>query len=214
MADDNGKNRDLRAGQEHPRTLVFCAGALRVGDWIVACEIVKISVEGANVRATQVLEPVSLVTLSVDPCGDFECDVTWQDGETLGLTFREQGPRTQELYETLLQDPEGANGARDATRVQVLWSGQLRSKETSNDCRIVNVSLGGAKAHVSNPSDIISRCSTSPSPTRISKPSRSSTPSSPNAAAPSKPRPTSSKGAPTSTGGPKPTGRTDQPDLV
>jgi hypothetical protein len=156
MADDNGKNRDLRAGQEHPRTLVFCAGALRVGDWIVACEIVNISVEGANVRATQVLEPVSLVTLSVDPCGDFECDVTWQDGETLGLTFREQGPRTQELYETLLQDPEGANGARDATRVQVLWSGQLRSKETSNDCRIVNVSLGGAKAHVSNPSDIIS----------------------------------------------------------
>ena len=46
------------------------------------------------------------------------------------------------------------------------------------------------------------------------KPSSSSTPSSPNAAAPSKPRPTSSKGAPTSTGGPKPTGRTDQPDLV
>ncbi len=136
--------------------MVFCPGALRLGDWIVECEIVNISHEGANVRATQVLEPVSLVTLIYDPCGEFECDVTWQDGETLGLAFRERGSKTRDLYQTLVQNPEGTKGAREVTRVQVLWSGTLRSRETSHDCQIVNVSLSGVKVHVSNPPDVVS----------------------------------------------------------
>lgn len=136
--------------------MVLCPGTLRVGGLSIACEVVNISVEGANVRATQVLDLVPFLTLSIPPHGEFECDVTWQDGEILGLAFREQGPKTRTLYEALLQDSEGSKGAREATRVQVLWSGKLRSRETSSDCRIVNVSLGGVKAHVSSPSDIVS----------------------------------------------------------
>ena len=156
MPNDREEQHESREGQEHPRALVLYPGTLRVGGWSVACEVVNISVEGANVRATQVLDLVPLLILSIAPHGEFECDVTWQDGEILGLTFREQGPKTRRLYEALLQDSEGAEGARDTTRVQVLWSGKLRSKEMSSDCRIVNVSLGGAKAQVSSPSYILS----------------------------------------------------------
>ena len=157
MADDiEREDRESRVEREQPRALVLRPGSLRLGDWSVECEIVNVSVEGANVRTRQVLEAVSRLTLNVHSCGEFECDVIWQDAETLGLTFREQGPKTEELYQTLLQDSEGAAGARQATRVQVLWSGILRSGHRSSECRIVNVSLSGAKAHVSNPSELAS----------------------------------------------------------
>ncbi len=157
MTDDGERDdRELRAAQEHPRALVLRPGTLHLGGSTVECEIVSVSVEGANVRTAQVLDPVSRLTLSVHSCGEFECDVIWQDAETLGLTFRDHGPKTEKLYQTLLQDSEGATGARSATRVQVLWSGILRSGHRSSECRIVNVSLSGAKAHVSNPSELAS----------------------------------------------------------
>ena len=157
MADDSERDdREMRASRKQPRALVLCPGTLRLGDWAIECQIVSVSVEGANVRATQVLDPVSSLTLDTRSCGEFECDVIWQDAETLGLMFREQGPKTENLYQTLLQDSEGTTGARRAIRVQVLWSGILRSGHRSSECRIVNVSLSGAKAHVSNPSELAS----------------------------------------------------------
>lgn len=157
MADDGERDdRDSRARREKPRALVLRPGTLRLGDWAVECEIVNVSVEGANVRVTQVLEPVSRLVLNMHSRGEFECDVIWQDAETLGLMFREQGPKTEKLYQALLRDSEDATGARRVTRVQVLWSGILRSGHRSSECRIVNVSLSGAKAHVSNPSDLAS----------------------------------------------------------
>ena len=157
MTDDGERDdRELRAAQAQPRALVLRPGTLRLGDSTVECEIVSVSVEGANVRTPQVLDPVSRLTLSEHSCGEFECDVIWQDAETLGLTFREQGPKTEKLYQALLQDSEGTTGARQVTRVQVLWSGVLRSGHRSSECRIVNVSLSGAKAHVSNPSELAS----------------------------------------------------------
>ena len=157
MADDvEREDRESRVEREQPRALVLRPGTLRLGDWAVECEIVNVSVEGARVRTTQALEPVSRLTLNVRSCGAFECDVIWQDAETLGLTFREQGTKTERLYQALLRDSEGATGGRRATRVQVLWSGNLRSGHRSSECRIVNVSMSGAKAHVSNPSELAS----------------------------------------------------------
>ncbi len=157
VADDiEREDRESRVEREQPRALVLRPGSLRLGDWTVECEIVNVSVEGANVRTRQVLEPVSRLTLNVRSYGEFECDVVWQDAETLGLTFRKQGPKTEKLYQALLRDSEGPTGARRATRVQVLWSGILRSGHRSSECRIVNVSMSGAKAHVSNPSELAS----------------------------------------------------------
>ncbi len=96
MADDvERENRESRVEREQPRALVLRPGTLRLGDWAVECEIVNASVEGANVRTKQVLEPMSRLTLNVHSCGEFECDVIGQDAETLGLTFREQGPITE-----------------------------------------------------------------------------------------------------------------------
>lgn len=52
------------------------------------------------------------------------------------------------------KDQQDARGAREAGRVQVLWTGHLRAGERSSACGILNVWLSGAKAHVSSPSEV------------------------------------------------------------
>lgn len=134
--------------------MVLRPARLHSGAESVDCEILNISAEGLKVRVAPGFEPAARLTLAVESCGEYDCDLVWRDGETLGLEFPEQNAGTLGLYEALLADSEGPSGARDAGRVQVLWNGFLHAGERSSACRILNVSLSGAKAHVSNPSDI------------------------------------------------------------
>ena len=67
MPNDREEQHESREGQEHPRALVLYPGTLRAGGLSIACEVVNISVEGANARASEVLDPVRLLTLSIPP---------------------------------------------------------------------------------------------------------------------------------------------------
>ena len=154
MNDDQNGRPDTRQGQELPRAMVLRPARLHSGAESVGCEILDISAEGVKVRIAPGFEPGRRLTLAVQSCGEYACDLVWRDGEILGLEYPEQNAETRALYEALLADSEGPAGARETTRVQVLWNGYLHAGERSSACRILNVSLGGAKAHVSNPSDI------------------------------------------------------------
>ncbi len=127
---------------------------LHSGGQSVGCEILNISAEGLKVRVSLDFEPARRLTLAVESCGEYDCDLVWRDGETLGLEYPAQTAETLRLYAALVADSEGPSGVRDGTRVQVLWNGFLHAGERSSACRILNVSLSGARAHVSNPSDI------------------------------------------------------------
>ncbi len=137
-----------------PRALVLRPARLHSGGRSVGCEILNISAEGVRVRVALDFEPVGRLTLAVESCGEYDCNLVWRDGETLGLEYPAQSAETLDLYATLVADSEGSSGNRDGTRVQVLWNGFLYAGERSSACQILNVSLSGAKAHVSNPSDI------------------------------------------------------------
>ena len=154
MTDDKNDRPDARKGQELPRALVLRPARLHSGGQSVGCEILNISAEGVKVRVALDFEPATRLILAVESCGEYDCDLVWRDGETLGLEYPEQNAETLALYESLVADSEGPSGAREATRVQVLWNGFLHVGERSSACRILDVSLSGAKAHVSNPSDI------------------------------------------------------------
>jgi hypothetical protein len=154
MTDGRHDRPDAREEQVLPRAMVLRPARLHSGAESVGCEILNISAEGVKVRVAPDFEPVGRLTLAVESCGEYDCDLVWHDGETLGLEFPEQNAATLDLYQALLADSEGPSGARDAGRVQVLWNGFLHAGERSSACRILNVSLSGAKAHVSNPSDI------------------------------------------------------------
>ncbi len=154
MTDGTKDRQDARGGQELPRAMVLRPGRLLSGDRSVACEILNISAKGVKLRVAPDFEPDRRLTLVVESCGEFACDLVWRDGDFLGLEYPEQTDETRALYQALLADSEGAAGVREATRVQVLWTGLLYAGERSSACRILNVSLGGVKAHVSNPSDM------------------------------------------------------------
>ena len=154
MTDDENDRPDPRKGQELPRALVLRPARLHSGGESVDCEILNISAEGVKVRFATGFEPAGRLTLSVEACGEYACDLVWRDGDTLSLEYPDQNAETLGLYEALRADSEGPSGARKAIRVQVLWNGSLHAGARSSACRILNVSLGGAKAHVSNPSDI------------------------------------------------------------
>ena len=154
MTDDRYDRPDARKGQQLPRALVLRPARLHSGGQSVGCEILNISAEGVKVRVALDFEPARRLTLAVESCGEYDCDLVWRDGETLGLEYPEQNAETLGLYQALVADSEGPSGVRDETRVQVLWNGFLHAGARSSACRILNVSLSGAKAQVSNPSDI------------------------------------------------------------
>ncbi len=154
MTEDSHDRADARQGQELPRALVLRPARLHSGGRSVDCEILNISAEGVKLRVAQDFEPAGRLTLAVESCGEHACDLVWRDGETLGLEYPEQNAETLRLYEALVADSEGPSGARDGTRVQVLWNGSLHAGPRSSACRVLNVSLSGAKVQVTNPSEI------------------------------------------------------------
>ncbi len=154
MTDDRHDRPDARERQELPRAMVLRPARLHSGGESVGCEILNISAEGVKVRVALDFEPAGRLTLAVESCGEYDCDLVWRDGETLGLEYPEQNAETLGLYQALVADSEGPSGARDGTRVQVLWNGFLHAGERSSACRILNVSLGGVKVQVTNPSEI------------------------------------------------------------
>ena len=154
MTDDRQDRPDAREGQELPRALVLRPARLHSGGESVGCEILNISAEGVKLRVALGFEPARRLTLVVESCGEYDCDLVWHDGEVLGLEYPQQNAETLALYKALVADSEGPAGARKATRVQVLWTGSLHAGERPSACRILDVSLGGAKVDVTNPSDI------------------------------------------------------------
>ncbi|MFQ6017532.1 MAG: PilZ domain-containing protein [Kiloniellaceae bacterium] len=141
---------------EHARAQVLCVGKIRLDDRVIECDIVNISAEGAKIHASEAVGELSRLTLQVDPFGDFACDVIWQDGAFLGVLFLEESTKILQLDADLLKDPEKKAGSRETTRVLVLWSGRLYSGNKDVECRILNISMGGAKIHVTAASGFVS----------------------------------------------------------
>jgi hypothetical protein len=156
MTDDKHDRSEAREKQELPRAMVLRPARLHSDRGSAGCEILNVSAEGLKVRIAADFEAVGRLTLAVDTCGEYPCEMVWRDGDTLGLEYPEQNAETRALYDALLADSEGAAGARKAIRVQVLWTGSLHAGERSSACQVLNVSLSGAKVHVANPSDISS----------------------------------------------------------
>lgn len=154
MTEDKHDRSDAREKQDLPRAMVLRPARLHSDSGSAGCEILNISAEGLKVRIAPDFEAAGPLTLAVESRGEYPCNLVWRDGETLGLEFPEQNAETRALYDALLTDSEGPAGARDAIRVQVLWIGSLHAGERSSACQILDVSLSGAKAHASNPSDI------------------------------------------------------------
>lgn len=59
-----------------------------VGDEVIGCRILNISVGGARIKAARHFEHDSAIVLSIEPFGRFPSDIVWSRGDTLGIKFQ------------------------------------------------------------------------------------------------------------------------------
>lgn len=59
-----------------------------VGDQVISCRILNISVGGARLKTARHFEHASEIVLSIDPFGKFPSDIVWTRGDIIGIKFQ------------------------------------------------------------------------------------------------------------------------------
>jgi len=150
MPDDLYGSEGLVERQQHQRSAVLCPAKIQAGSRQFDCEILNFSAGGAKIRVFRPFDYDPAVSLTIEDFGTYPCDIVWQDGEHLGLRFpesvREQTERVQEELRTF----ENPKDRRRFTRNSVLWMGRIIAGDHVVDCKVLNISVGGAKVVVSD----------------------------------------------------------------
>lgn len=75
--------------RRHTRTSVLWSGSLHVGGRGTPCRILNISAYGAKVRALQPIGKVAKLSVMIDRFGELPGEAVWQDGDFLGISFKD-----------------------------------------------------------------------------------------------------------------------------
>ena len=76
--------------RDFPRTSVLWSGRIHAAGRVAECRVLNISAIGAKVRLLESLQHGTQVSLMIDRFGEFPSDVVWQEGEYLGIDFRDE----------------------------------------------------------------------------------------------------------------------------
>jgi hypothetical protein len=68
-----------------------------IGDAAIDCEIVNISIGGAQIRVRRTLTRGQIIVLDIDPFGTFETEVRWYDDGDVGVKFKGDQAKVSEL---------------------------------------------------------------------------------------------------------------------
>lgn len=82
------QNDKEEARRLHDRQTVVYEARISFGGNFFDCQILNISAGGARARVVKKFEESGPVVLSLDPFGDFPCDISWNDGKNLGVRFK------------------------------------------------------------------------------------------------------------------------------
>ncbi len=137
--------------QKHPRYQALCPGKFYTGGRVVDCDVLNISAGGVKIRLARQVEAASQVRLRIDRVGEFSGRVAWRDGAILGIEFQHQLTQIARVVEDILNEDMSRAKRRRHPRTSVLWAARLLCQGQSTDCRILNISLGGAKIHPEKP---------------------------------------------------------------
>ena len=99
----------------------------------------------------EAVEAASQVRLRIERVGEFSGRVAWRDGVMLGIEFHDQLREIARIVEDILSEDVSRDERRRQPRTSVLWSGKLLYQGQSTDCRILNISLSGAKVRLDKP---------------------------------------------------------------
>lgn len=147
-------NRRARGGAQesnrhrYKRSSVFCAGKLIFDDGQIECDILNISAGGAQIRLLSDLEPPERFILRIEGFGEFQAEVVRKIGDKFGVTFAEAPDAVERVVEDIINHPERTNEIREHPRRLVLLSGAAYVDNRPVECRILDISAGGARLRV------------------------------------------------------------------
>ncbi len=127
------------------RSSVFCAGKIIVSDLILDCDVLNISAGGAQIRIIGDKDPPDAFRLRIEGFDEFDCDVVRRAGRKIGLTFNAPPEEVEKLVDDIIDHPEKTNEVRKFPRRLVLLSGAIYVENRAVDCRILDISVGGAR---------------------------------------------------------------------
>jgi hypothetical protein len=133
------------------RSSVFCAGKIRTDEDVIDCDVLNISASGAQIRVLGDVEPPTSFTLVLERLGEFSCEVVRQIGNKYGVTFQETPDEVERIVEEIINHPERTNEIRKFPRRLVLLSGAIYIENRPIECRVLDISAGGAHIRVDEP---------------------------------------------------------------
>lgn len=127
------------------RSSVFCAGKIIYGDYVIDCDVLNISAGGAQIRVIGDEDPPDAFRLRIEGFDEFDCDVVRRADRKIGLTFKAPPEQVEKLVDEIIGHPEKTNEVRKFPRRLVLLSGAVYVENRAVDCRILDISVGGAR---------------------------------------------------------------------
>ena len=132
----------------YKRSSVFCAGKLMFDDEAIDCDILNLSASGAQIRVLAGNEPPDAFTLLIEGFGEIRAEVVRRTGDKYGLTFKETPDTVERVVNDIINHPERTNEIRQHPQRLVLMSGAVYVDNRPIECRVLDVSAGGARLRV------------------------------------------------------------------
>jgi hypothetical protein len=140
-----------RNRHRYKRSSVFCAGKIRTEEGTIDCDVLNISASGAQIRVIGDAELPARFTLMLERFGNFACEIVRQVGNKYGVTFEETPDEVERIVEEVINHPERTNEIRKYPRRLVLLSGAIYIENRPIECRVLDLSAGGAHIRVDEP---------------------------------------------------------------
>ena len=146
-----------RNRHRYKRSSVFCAGKIVFEDETIDCDVLNLSASGAQIRVLGEAEPPERFVLRIDGFGKFDCEVVRRAGEKYGVAFVDNPETVEKIVEDIINNPDKTNEIRAHPRRLVLLSGAVYVENRPVECRVLDVSAGGARIRVDHRFDHDSR---------------------------------------------------------
>lgn len=139
------------------RHAVYCDGTLVVGGKAETCKVLDISAGGAHIKFDHPVEAGQPISLKIDGCGEFECEMVWhEDTHIGGLFFLGQSRKNAQLAKkVVLNFANSAEQRRTAPRRSVIFPARVLSGNLALDARIKDISASGAQLILDEVVDVI-----------------------------------------------------------
>ena len=126
---------------------MYCDGTLVVGGKAEACKVLDISTSGAHIKFDHPVEAGQPISLKIDRCGEFECEMVWHEDTHIGvLFFLGQPEKNAQLAKKVVLDfDNSAEQRRTAPRRSVIFPARVLSGNLALNARIKDISASGAQ---------------------------------------------------------------------